>query len=194
MYLLCRNLPLSGLLVLGLLMMFLLWESRRWAKYKLDLWRKTATTLKREDWLRQEADRIRQEGGVILFPMPEAGALTGLCLRFGAGTKFHCFGDAQAELVALTEGFGCNLTFHPWREGRSPSREQVIERLRRDAPKRDRKLWHAVLHLPGNRYLLTGCGLLFLSLVLRQALYWRLLGSLCLMIGAIRRAFPLPKS
>ena len=71
-------------------------------------------------------------------------------------------------------------------------REQMIERLKRDAPKRDRKLWHTLLHLPGNRYLLTGCALLLLSMVLRRALYWRLLGSLCLFIGAVRRAVHMP--
>ena len=179
---------LSVSFMAALLVTFLLWGHRRWMKYKHSIWQKTVKTLKQEDWLRQEAERIRQEGGKVLYPVPDAEALLDHCLRSGEGTTFHCFGEEKGELIALVESCGCTLSFHPWQEGSEPSREQVIERLRRDAPKRDRRIWHALLHLPGNRYLLTGCVLLLLSMALRHALYWRLLGSLCLCMGAIRRA------
>ena len=62
-----------------------------------------------------------------------------------------------------------------------PTRTQVEERLRQKAPKRTPRLWGRLLRLPGNRYLMTGGLLLFLSMVLRKALYWRLLGSVCLL-------------
>ena len=78
-----------------------------------------------------------------------------------------------------------------WQEGPEPRRERVVERLRRNAPKRDGALWKRLLDLPGNRYLLTGVLLLLLSIILRRALYWRILGSLCLLIGAIRRSVTL---
>ena len=194
LYLLCRNVALSCVFSAALLGVFLLWESRRWTKYKRDLWQKTVRALKREDWLRQEGIRIRQAGGTILYPTPDAGAMLGFCLRFGAGTAFHCFGDAKIELIAQAKSMGCSVAFHPWQEGVEPSRERVLERLERDAPKRERKLWQSLRRLPGSRYLLTGCALLGLSMVLRRALYWRLLGSLCLMIGAIRRALHMPKT
>ena len=189
LYLQRRNLLLSGMLFIGILIMSLLWEYKRWTKYKRDLWKKTVKALKQENWLRQEAARIRQEGGEVLYPVPDAEALLGHCLRSGEDTSFHCFGEAKRELITLAERYGCMVSFLPWQEGAEPSREQVNERLQRDAPKGDRKVWSALLHLPGNRYLLTGCVLLLLSMVLRHALYWRLLGSLCLAIGAIRRAF-----
>ena len=192
LYIPCRNLTMSTMLFLAMLTFFLLWENRRWTKYKRDLWQKTVNTMKREAWLRQEATRIRQEGGEVLYPTPDAEVLLGFCLRFGAGTSFHCFGEPERDLIRIAEHYGCTLSIHPWQEGEETSPEQVLERLRRDAPKRDRKLLRALLHLPGSRYVLTGCVLLFLSMVLRRALYWRLLGSLCLVIGAIRRAFHVP--
>ena len=66
-----------------------------------------------------------------------------------------------------------------------------MERLVRDAPKRNMLPLKKLLHLPGNRYLLTGFMLLLLSMILRRALYWRLLGTLCLVIGTVRRSFHL---
>ena len=193
LYLWCGDLALSGLLLLALLLVFLLWDRRRWAKYSRDLWQRTSQTLKREAWLRQEAERIRHAGGMILYPTPDAETLVGLCLRLGQGTSFHCFGEAGKDFAAQAEALGCTLTVHPWQEGTEPNREQVVERLKRDIPKRDRKLWRELLHLPGSRYLLTGCGLLLLSMILRRGLYWRLLGSLCVFIGAISRAFHVPE-
>ena len=193
LYLLGRNLWLSGLLCVGLLSLFTLWDRRRWMRFKDALWQKTARQLKRESWLQQKAERIRQTGGTILYPTPELEALTGHCLRLGKGTAFHCIGAPKENLIAEAQRMGCTLTFHPWGEGVDPSREQVMERLGRDAPKRDRTLWRKLLRLPGNRYLLTGAALLLLSMVLRRGLYWRLLGSLCLLIGAVRRSFHLIK-
>ena len=81
------------------------------------------------------------------------------------------------------------MAFHPWEQGAEPAPEQVRERLMRDAPKRTNILWRQLLTLPGSRYLLTGFMLLIMSMFLRKALYWRLMGSLCLLIGAVRRAF-----
>ena len=81
------------------------------------------------------------------------------------------------------------MSFHPWGRGEEPNRDEVNERIIRDAPKGRLKLWQRLLELSGNRYILAGCLLLLLSMGLRKALYWRLLGSLCLMIGALRRAF-----
>ena len=188
LHIVCRNLVLSCLLSVGLLALSLLWEKKRWVRFQHDLWQRTARALRREAWLREEAARIREEGGVILYPVPEREALTGLCLCLGEGTAFHCFGDPKEKLLDRAKALGCTLAFHPWQEGQEPSREQVLERLKQNAPKRDRKLWRTLWQLPGNRYLLTGGVLLLLSLFLRRALYWRLLGSLCLMLGALRRA------
>lgn len=185
----CRNLILSCLLSAGLLAFSLLWEKKRWERFQNNLWQRTAQTLGREAWLKGEAARIREAGGVILYPVPDGETLIGLCLRYGEGTAFHCFGEGKGDgdLTDRAKAMGCTLSFHPWQEGPEPSREQMIERLRRDAPHRDHRLWRSLLHLPGNRYLLTGGVLLLLSVVLRRALYWRLLGSLCMMLGALRR-------
>ena len=188
LYLLSRYALLSCLLTMALLAVFLLWDRRRWCRYRDRLWRDAVQSLRREDWVRQAAERIRQGGGAIVYPMPDRDVLTGLCLRLGPGTVLHCFGEPIEDVREQAQALGCAAVFHPWGEGATPSREQVTERLRRDAPRRDNKLWRQLLHLPGNRYLLTGCGLLLLSMFLRRSLYWRLLGSLCLMIGAIRRA------
>ena len=182
----------SCLLAGAVLLLLLVWEGRRWGRFRQKLWRDAAMELKREAWMEQEAARIRREGGVILFPTPEEDALTGACLCYDPGARFHCFGEPRENLIEKTRTMGCVLVFHPWQEGPEPDREQVIERLRRDAPRRDHRLWRSLLRLPGNRYLLTGMALILLSMVLRRALYWRLLGSLCLLIGAIRRALRLP--
>ena len=192
LYIACRNIALSCLLLVGLLAFSMLWEKKRWARFQHDLWQRTVMTLRREAWLKGEAARLRQAGGTVLYPTPDAETLIGLCLRFGETTVFHCFGEAGEDLAAEAKALGCALIFHPWQEGSEPSREQVAERLRRDAPKRRERIWPMLLHLPGSRYLLTGCALLGLSMVLRRALYWRLLGSLCLCIGAVRRAFHVP--
>lgn len=194
LYLTVRELLPSGLLSLALLAFFLLWDRRRWSRYRDRLWQDAIKALKREDWLRQAAEDIRQAGGTILYPTPDQDALTGYCLRLGAGAALHCFGEPDTALAAQAQGLDCTITFHPWGQGRSPHREQIEERLRRDAPKRERRLWRMLLHLPGNRYLVTGCVLLLLSILLRRALYWRLLGSLCLMIGAVRRTFAMTKA
>ncbi len=187
LYIPYRNLALSCLLILALLAVSLLWERRRWASFRRDLWQRTVKKLRQEAWLKKEAARIREEGGVILFPVPDADTVIGLCLRHGEGTSFHCFGEPKEDLIAETKVMRCTVTFHPWGEGEEPSREQVMERIRRNAPRREGKPWRMLLHLPGSRYLLTGCALLALSLFLRRALYWRFLGSLCLMIGALCR-------
>lgn len=189
LYLLCRILWLSILLCVALVSVFLLWDYRRWMRYRHDLWQKAVTMLRRKDWSMHEAERIRQAGGIVLYPIPEVEALTGLCLRFGKDAAFHCFGEPGEDLIVQAETLGCALSFHPWQEGSEPSRKQVLEQLERDAPKGEERILLKMLHLPGNRYLLTGCFLLLLSIFLRRALYWRLIGSLCLLIGAVRRAF-----
>ena len=191
LYVLIRNLVYSTLLSAGLLLFFILWDRRRWHRYRQCIWQEVARSLRREAWLQQEAERIRGEGGVIIYPTPDSERMIGLCLNFGQGTVFHCFGDTNSNLLAVAEDYGCSVVFHPWQEGPEPSQEQVMERLRRNAPKRDGALWKRLLDLPGNRYLLTGALLLLLSIVLRRALYWRFLGSLCLLIGAIRRSVTL---
>ena len=191
LHIVSRNLVLSGLLALGLLVFLILWDRKRWNKYRRQLYQSAATALKREAWVSAASARIQQEGGEILFPTPDRETLMGHCLRLGPGSTLHCFGVPKEDLIAQATAFGCTLVFHPWEEGPAPTRDQVLERLRRDAPMRDTRLWRQLLHLPGNRYLLTGCGLLILSMLLRRALYWRLLGSLCLAIGAFRRSFRL---
>ena len=189
LYLLFRHLPLSVLLCVALWIAFCLLDHRRWLRYRHELCQKTATALKREDWLRREAQAIRQGGGIVLYPTPKTDELTGFCLRYGQGTAFHCFGEPKDDLTALVETFGCTVSFHSWQEGTEPSREQVLKRLRRDVPKGKGRLLPLLWHLPGNRYLLTGFVLLLLSLFLRRAIYWRLLGSFCLMFGAVLRSF-----
>lgn len=190
----CLYVLRGGILVLLLLFaasmaMFTFLDVRRWDRFRQKLWQGAASQLRREDWLTHEAEHIRQEGGVILFPVPDKDSLTGLCLRWGRGTSFHCFGEVRKELAAGALAYGCSMTFHSWQEGAEPGREQVLQRLERDAPKRDTQLWRRLLQLPGNRYVLAGCLLLLMSILLRHALYWRLLGSLCLLIGAVRRSF-----
>ena len=191
LYVLIRNLVYSTLLSAGLLLFYILWDRRRWHRYRQCIWQEVTRSLRREAWLQQEAERIRGEGGVIIYPTQDRERMIDLCLNFGQGTVFHCFGDTNSNLLAVAEAYGCSITFHSWQEGPEPSQEQVMERLRRNAPKRDGTLWKRLLDLPGNRYLLTGALLLLLSIVLRRALYWRFLGSLCLLIGAIRRSVTL---
>ncbi len=191
LYLVSRSLTLSCVLSLAFLTFLVLLDRNRWSKYRYKLYESAAKALKQEDWLRQTCARIRQEGGMILYPTPNTETFTGLCLHMGQGITFHCFGTPIEDLAVQASSLGCTLFFHPWGEGQNPSSDQVAERLRRDAPKRDRELWRKLLHLPGNRYLLTGCLLLSLSFILRRALCWRLLGSLCLLIGAFRRSFRL---
>lgn len=191
LYILLRNLILSLLLGGAFLLLLVLWDRRRWARFRHRLWQRTVDQLWREDWLRQEAGRIRGSGGVLLYPVPDLDTLTGLCLRLGEGTAFHCVGDVKDSLIAAAQALGCSLTFHPWGQGEEPSREQVVERLVCDAPKRYALPWQKLLHLPGNRYLVTGLLLLLLSMILRRALYWRMLGTLCLVIGTVRRSFHL---
>lgn len=191
LYVLIRNLVYSTLLSAGLLLFYILWDRRRWHRYRQCIWQEVARSLRREAWLQQEAERIRGEGGVIIYPTPDRERMIGLCLNLGKDTVFHSFGDTNNDLLAAAEAYGCSITFHSWQEGPESSQEQVMERLRRNAPKRDGALWKRLLDLPGNRYLLTGALLLLLSIVLRRALYWRFLGSLCLLIGAIRRSVTL---
>ena len=189
LYILSGRVFLSLLLMIAALSFLILLDARRWGRFRQKLWKDAVSRLRREDWLRQEAERIRQAGETVLYPAPGRDELTGLCLRRGPGTAFHCFGEPKEELRAEALAVGCTLTFHPWGQGSEPSREQVEDRLRQDAPKRERKLWRALLRLPGKRYLVTGCLLLLLSIFLRRALYWRLLGSLCLFVGTCRRSF-----
>ena len=174
---------------LATLALFVLWDRKRWNDYWRTTFKKAVRDLKREDWLRREAERIRGEGGTILYPEPSREELTGHCLRMGSGTTFHCFGEPQQELIDLASAFSCGISFHPWQEGTEPSREQVMDRLRCDAPKRKRRIWCALLELPGSRYLMAGSVLLIASIFLRRSIYWRCLGMVCLLIGAIKRAF-----
>ena len=189
LYVACRSRLLSVLLFIALSALLVLLHRKRWMKYRRKLWQAAADRLKREDWLRQEAERIRQAGGTILYPTPDGQALLGECLRIGKGAAFHCIGDVREDLIDQARSVGCTIEFHPWGEGTEPSFEQVLDRLRQDAPKTGAKLWPRLLRLPENRYLLTGSVLLLLSIFLKRAMYWRLLGSLCLMIGALRRSF-----
>ena len=191
LYILLRNLILSLLLGGAFLLLLVLWDRRRWARFRQRLWQRTVDQLQREDWLQQEAERIRRSGGVLLYPVPDLDTLTGFCLRLGQGISFHCVGNAQDNLISAAQALGCSLMFHPWGQGAEPRKEQVMERLVRDAPKRNALPWQKLLHLPGNRYLLTGLLLLLLSMILRRALYWRLLGTMCLVIGTVRRSFHL---
>ena len=189
LYIVTGKMAVSLLAFGTVLLLHMVIEKRRWCKYRQKLWQKAQDELRREDWLKQKALSIREAKGVILYPTPDMDSLTGLCLQRGQSTSFHCFGDIRNDLVEKAAAFGCTVSFHPWGEGATPSRDQIIRWLERNAPKRDTKLWKRLLHLPGGRYLLTGCLLLLLSILLRRALYWRLLGTLCLLIGALRRSF-----
>ncbi len=173
----------------AMLLLLTMIERQRWNRFRRRLRQDAQTQLKREDWLAKEAERIRKAGGEILFPTPDGDTFMGLCLRLGPGTTFHCFGEPKEDLNATALKTGCALKFHPWGQEGRPSQSQVDEKLRQDAPKSERRLWQILLHLPGNRYLATGFLLLALSIFLKKAIYWRLLGSLCLLIGAFRRSF-----
>ena len=191
LYVLKRNLGFSIFLSGMLLLVFVLWERKRWNRYKQCILQEATKALRREAWLQQEGESIRGKGGVILYPTPDRKDMIGFCLRLGQGTAYHCFGDTNEELLAVAEAFGCSIAFHPWQEGPEPSRAQVIERLRRDAPKRNYVLLKKLIQLPGNQFLLTGASLLLISIFLRRALYWRVLGSICLLVGAFRRSMTL---
>ena len=162
---------------------------RRWETYRERLYRQAAQALRREAWMKEAGERIRVQGGVILYPTPDRETLKGACLLRGGGTNFHCFGNPDQALTEETEKLGCSLTFHPWGEGREPTPDEVETRLKLQAPQPRRGLWKTAVTLPGSRYYLAGGVLLLLSMVLRRALYWRLLGSLCLILGTGRRAF-----
>ena len=114
--------------------------------------------------------------------------MIGHCLRMGQGISFHCIGDERKELILAVSKLGSVITFHPWEEGSDPDREQIVEKLKSNMPKRNDLLWKDLLQMSGNRYMLAGASLLIISMFLRHALYWRLLGSLCLLIGAIRHS------
>lgn len=189
LYILAGSRLLSGMLFGAILLLSAMWGKRRWNRYSDSMRREAAALLRREDWVRHEADRLRQGGGVILHPAPDKDGLKSLCLRYGTGTAFHSFGEPQDDLVRTAVAWGCIMTFHPWGEGAEPESEQVTKRLEQDAPKQKHGLWGKLLLLPANRYILAGGLLLLLSMALRRALYWRLLGSLCLLIGAFRRSF-----
>ena len=183
---LCGRILPSVLLALAVLLTMVLWDRKRWEKYKLRLWKGKAASLRREAWLKQAAEDIRQAGGVVLYPTPDADHLTGLCLKMGSGAAFHCFGERDKTLMNVAGDLGCSLSFHPWGEGEEPDRKRILERIREEAPRHDRSAWRNLVHLPGTRYVLTGFLLLAFSMCLRRALYWRLLGSLCLLIGGLR--------
>ncbi len=189
LYILRGNLTLSVFFSAGLLLLFVVWDRRRWIKYQQKIRREASKAIQRESWMKQEAERIRQAGGLILYPTPDMEKMTGLCLNMKQGMVFHFFGDADEDITTVATKFGCSITFHPWGEGPEPDREQVEERLNRNILRRDGVKWRKVLYLSGNRYLLTGAVLLLISVFLRRALYWRLLGSLCLLMGALRRYF-----
>ena len=117
LYVLIRNLVFSTLLSAGLFLFFILWDRRRWHRYRQRIWQEADRSLRREAWLQQEAERIRGEGGVILYPTPDGERMIGLCLNFGQGTVFHSFGDTNNDLLATAEAYGCSVVFHPWQEG-----------------------------------------------------------------------------
>ena len=191
LHILSGMLALSWMLSGTVLLCLFLWDRRRWDKYKDKLLKNAVLKLRREDWLKQEAVRIRQEGGAVIIPTPNVDTLIGLCVYFGRGKVLHCIGEAREDLVTAASEWGCSLIFHPWGEGKEPSPVQVNERLKREAPEAKPRLWRKLLHLPGNRYFLAGCILLLLSVCLRKTLYWRLLGTVCLLIGTLRRSIRL---
>lgn len=188
LYIVIRRMFPSILLFAALFLLLNLMGRRRWQTYRRQLYRSAEAELKREVWLKQEAESFRQQGGVILFPLPRKEELMGLCLRLGPGTAFHAFGGSKQVLTTTAYQMGCTVTFHPWGEGEAPTQEQIEAKIRQEAPPRRGGLWRQLIKLPDNRYLLTGCVLLLLSIFVKGALYWRLLASLCLLIGAVRRS------
>lgn len=191
MYILTGRRSFALLLFGAALLTLTFLDIRQWDRFRRKLRHAAVKELRREAWLKGEADRIRQGGGTVLFPAPDRDALVGFCLRLGPGASFHSFGDTKAELCETAQAFGRTLIFHPWGEGEEPSSEQVENRLKQNAPMRSSIPWRRLLALPGSRYLLTGCLMLLLSVFLRRALYWRLLGTLCLLVGTVRRSFRL---
>ena len=152
LYILSDRMLLSLLLFGAALLALIMLDKRQWDRYQEKLRMDAAKELRRESWLKQEADRIRQAGGMVLYPIPDKEALLGLCLRFGQEVGFHCFGEPQNEWIETAQSYGCKLKFHPWGEGEEPSRAQVTKRLERDVPKRKAGQWRRLLSLPGNRY------------------------------------------
>lgn len=189
LYIAGNSFTLAACLSLAMVLLQVLLDQKRWGKYQRQLWQKAKDRLKRENWLRREGEHLRNAGGIILYPTPDEDRLMGMCLRWGPGTKFHCFGEERKVLADLASSMGCTVTFHVWDHGGEPSPEQVAERIRLDAPIRRHQLMPRLRRLPFDRYLLTGSLLLILSIFLKRAFYWRLLGSMCLMIGAFRRSF-----
>lgn len=194
LYILTGQRLLALFLFTAALVLFTLWDRNKWRRFRQKLWLDTAQQLKRENWLKHTAEEIRQGGGILLYPTPNGDAFTGLCLRHGQGTAFHCVGNPDEDLKERALWAGCTATFHPWMEGEAPKAEQVENRLIQTAPKRIAGIWGALLRLSGSRYLLTGFVLLVLSMFLRRALCWRMIGTLCLFIGSVKQAIHLTKT
>ena len=130
LFIVLGRLLLSVLLSGAVFLLLSLLSRRRWDRFRRQLWNSVAMELKRENWLKQEAERIRRQGGVILFPLPKEEQFMGLCLRSGPGTAFHTFGEPDKEWMAQAAGLGCSMTFHPWGVGETPNREQIEDRIR----------------------------------------------------------------
>ncbi len=186
LYIVLKNWWLSITSAVCLLSIQMIWAKHRWESYQKDLRKKTSVALRKENWLKEEAVKIRSCGETILFPLPGKEQLSANCLNADKGTRFHCFGDEDKRLCEYAKSYGCILVFHPWGMGKVPTNEDIENRIA-EVSDGSKNALHRIISQTYNRYFLTGACLLLFSITLRHAVYWRLLASLCFIIGAVKR-------
>ncbi len=182
-----RILWLSAVFTACLLLVQLAWASHRWTVYYQTLKNDICASLRRENWLTEEAARIRADSEVVLFPLPGRDRLIESCLNAPKGTRFHCFGTADASLCKVAEDYGCTLVFHPWGMGKKPTEEAVEKRIVDGSNVRKGGRIGKLFSQTDIRYFITGGALLLLSLFMNHAIYWRLTASVCFFFGTIKR-------
>lgn len=187
LYIGCGTWWLSALMSISIYLLLFALAKRRWDSYLKSLWNSMKTQLRQENWMEEEAARIRASGETILYPKPDAEKLTGYCLNAPKGTRFHCFEAESTTLAQIAENYGCVLLFHPRREGETPTDDQIESHIEAKTPTGRKHTIIRILSQTESRYYIAGVVLLGLSMVLRRAVYWRILASLCFFVGTIKR-------
>ena len=187
LYIACGIWWLSALMSVSILLLQVALAKKRWTSYVRTMRKSTEKQLRQENWMIEEAAKIRAGGERILYPEPNGEELTGFCLNVSKGTRFHCFETENKALEQIAKDYGCVLVFHPKREGETPTDLQIENRIEMETPVRQKHTITRLLAQAESRYYTTGAVLLALSMVLRRAIYWRILASLCFGIGTIKR-------
>lgn len=164
-------------------------EKARWSWFEKRLFEKTAQTLQRESWMRQKAEELKQPNKYLAYPTPENEELIGLCLRLNQGVEIHSFGNEDKDKKNLANAWGHSMVFHAFMPEEKPSMEEIEKRIEKGVKKNRYSFRQVAKAIPINRFFVSGIVLLVLSIFLRRAMYWRLMGSLCLSIGVLRFSF-----